>query len=513
MKNACQKTDVIPSNPSDFSAYALKLKEEIKRLEDKVYLLEMHRFGASSEKLADVNQSGIFDEAESLNAENDTNSDDDQEIEVKGYTYPKKNRKKQIDLSLVKERQTTIHEISPENRACECCGDTMGEIGEEKTEKLDIIPAKLLVQENIYKKYACKNKECDGKVKQAAVEVVAIPKIKGTMAAVSFIAIKKYLYGIPLYRLEPMFTVEGVVLSRQVMANWMIKLGEALKPVYKALEQVLLESQYIHIDETHLQVLKEEGRKATTKSYAWVRRSGNPNAPSIVLFHYSPTRKAEVAQDLLRGFKGYVQSDDYAGYSSALDHDKDVQRLLCWDHTRRYFKNAYEVIPKDKRQGITADQVLKLISKLYKIEKRGKDLDAKERLDLRLEQSVECLNKIESLCEMKLPSLSSTSLTTKAINYMMDNWDLLQVYTTNPMLNISNCPAEQAIRPFVIGRKNWLFSCTPAGAEASMIIYSLITTAKANDLDPFKYLTKTLLGLPKALADKNLTSLLPFPSK
>ena len=497
----------IPSDPAKFSAYAMGLLSKIQELEDKVCLLEKKRFGPSSEKFVDPNQPSLFNEAEATSAEDD--DDSEEEITVESHTRKVK-RKKKIDLSLVEDRQTTVHELDESERACDCCGNAMHEIGEEKTEKLEVIPAKLSVQEDVYKKYACKIKQCNGKVKQAPVAPSAIPKIKATMGTLAFIAVQKYLYGTPLYRLEFLFSVLGVTLSRYVMSKWMIKLAFAFKPIYLTLEEKALESDYIHIDETSLQVLKEKGRKPTTKSFAWVRRSGDPNAPPIVLFHYSPTRSATVAKELLSGFKGYLQTDDYIGYTCALGDNDNIQQLLCWDHTRRYFKDAYDAIPKKNRGGGAAEQILKLIAKLYKTEKRAKDLSPSDRLKLRQEESVETIQKIKSLCDSKLPTLSTKSLTTKAIKYTLDNIELLQVYTTNPMLNISNCPAEQAIRPFVVGRKNWLFSCTPEGAEASMIIYSLIITAKANGLSPFEYLKNTLLKLPFVKTADDLEKLLPL---
>ncbi len=241
-----------------------------------------------------------------------------------------------------------------------------------------------------------------------------------------------------------------------------------------------------------------------------MRTTGDPNAPSIVLYHYSPTRSAKVAHDLLSGFKGFVHSDDYAGYASAFNNNDHIQRLLCWDHARRYFNNAYEGIPDHNKKGSVSEQALKLIKKIYKIEKRIKGECDETRLRVRQEESLAAIEKVQTLCEKHQNTLTKDSPTAKAINYTLDNIDLLKVYTTDAKLNISNSPAERAIRPFVIGRKAWLFSNTPAGAEASMILYSIMITAKQNGLDPFKYLVRTLKKIPYIKTADDLEELLPL---
>jgi len=500
------KKKPFPTNPEDFKSFVCDLLNHIETLESKLSLLNLRKFGRSSERYEDPNQQDLFDEVETLNSEVEDDESEDDSINVDSHSRKKRRRKIEMPDNI--ERKVVVHDL--EDKTCSCCGRDMVEIGEDKTEKLDLIPAKLCVHQDVYKKYACQNSACDGKPKQAAVTPVAVPRIKATMGTLSFIAIQKYLYGMPLYRLEFFFSSLGVIVSRYVMSNWMIKLAEALKPIYLTLEEQLMESRYIHIDETRLQVLKEEGRKPTTQSYAWVRARGDPNAPPIILYHYSPSRSAKVATSLLDGFTGYLQSDDYEGYACALKGNTDVTRLLCWDHARRYFFEAHKAIPESNRKDSIADQVLRQIKKLYKIEAAIKDKTPEKRLNVRQNACVVRLNKIKLLLEENRSTLSNHSLTAKAIYYTLDNWKQLIVYTTDPVLNISNSPAEQAIRPFVVGRKAWLFSNTPAGAEASMILYSLIITAKANGLNPFSYLKKTLKKLPQIETAEDLVNLLPL---
>ena len=263
------------------------------------------------------------------------------------------------------------------------------------------------------------------------------------------------------------------------------------------------------MDETRVQVLKEPGRAATSRSYMWVRTTDILSPDQIALFYYDPHRSADIAEKLLRGFSGFLHTDDYSAYPCAIK-GKQIIHLLCWDHARRYFKNAYNAIPEKKRDGSTADQVLKLIKKLYKIERRAKEMSNDARKNLRQTESLEVLDKILDLCEKKLPNLSESSKTAVAIKYMTDNWDGLLIYTTDGKLNISNSPAEQVIRPFAIGRKNWLFSNTQNGAESSAILYSIVQTAKANGLDPFTYIKSTLQKLPFVKDEEDLEGLMPF---
>jgi len=492
--------------PKNFAKLFSDLCKYTQNLESKIRLFEKEKFGSKSEAF-NPDQGSLFNEIEEVN----TDGQDDEPSDTEVQPHKRKKRRKQIELSADLERQEPIiHKLSSEERACPCCGEEMCEIGEDKREKLDVVPAKLSVKVDIYKKYACKNKDCDDpKPKQATVST-AIPKIKATDSTLAYIATQKYLYGMPLYRLEFFFAFLGVLVSRYVMSKWMIMLAGVLKPIYLCLEEKLLEDDYVHIDETRLQVLREEGRKATTKSWAWVRTTGGPNAPPIVLYHYSPNRSAKTAQDLLRGFRGFVHSDDYEGYASAFDANDHIQRLLCWDHTRRYFYKAYMGIPERNRKGSISEQALKLIKKLYKIESRIKDESDETRLSVRQEEALITIEKIKLLCEKNQSRLTKDSPTAKAINYTLDNIELLKVYTTDSRLNISNAPAEQAIRPFVIGRKAWLFSNTPAGAEASMILYSIMITAKQNGLDPFKYLVATLKKLPHIKTADDLEELLPL---
>ena len=338
-----------------------------------------------------------------------------------------------------------------------------------------------------------------------------IPNIKATPETLAFIAVQKYLFSCPHYRMEYLFQGAGIALSRYVMSLWMIKLADVLKPLYQRLEERLLVGDYLHMDETTLQVLREKGRSATTNSYVWVRASGvYSQAPPIALYHYSPNRSAAVATALLGNFRGTLQTDDYAAYASALKSKEGIAHVLCWDHARRYFWEAFQQIAKDKRANTSADRVLKLIGKLYKVEARAKELETEERKAARQAESKPILKKIHALCAEKRQALGKDTLTAKAIDYMFDNWSELNLYTDDGAINISNSPAEQRIRPFAVGRRNWLFACSPAGAEASTIIYSILQTAKLNGIEPIEYLTEAVKVLGTETTEEEFSKLLPL---
>lgn len=491
------------------SAYA----DYIQSLEAKVWLLERRAFGRSSERYVDPNQIDLFNEVEVIASEpvSDAAVDEasDEATEVSGHQ--RRRRRGQIEIPAEMPRHIEIHELAPDDRRCSCCNEPMMEIGEDVCEKVHVIPAKVVAKRDVYKKYACRNKTCDAAPKQAPRETTVIPKIKATAETLAFIAVQKYLFSCPLYRMEYLFKGAGIELSRYVMSLWMIKLAEVLKPLYQRLEKRLLAGDYLHMDETTLQVLREQGRAATTNSYVWVRTSGvHGQGPPIVLYHYSQNRSAAVATALLGNFRGTLQTDDYAAYASALKTKEDIVHVLCWDHARRYFWEAFQQIAKNKRPNTTADRVLKLIGKLYKVEGRAKDLSNAARKSLRQAESQPILKKIQVLCAEKRQGLGNDTLTAKAIDYMFDNWRELNLYTEDGAMNISNNPAEQRIRPFAVGRRNWLFACSPAGAEASTIIYSILQTAKLNSIEPIDYLGAAIKGLGNATTEEDFARLLPI---
>ena len=285
----------------------------------------------------------------------------------------------------------------------------------------------------------------------------------------------KYVDGLPLYRFEKVLGRHGVDIPRQTLARWVIQCGEHLQPLLNLMRDRLLESPVIHCDETRVQVLKEPDRDPTSQSWMWVQASGLPDRP-VVLFDYTTSRAQEVPLRLLADYRGYLMTDDYAGYN-ALGAQLGVERLGCWAHARRKFVDAQKVQPKGKSG--RADIALNLINKLYGIERELKEVTDDQRFVGRQEKGLPVLAELKSWLEKTHPKVTKQSALGKAVSYLASNWSKLERYIEAGFLPIDNNAAERAIKPFAIGRKNWMFSDTPKGATASAQSYSLVETARS----------------------------------
>jgi len=485
-------------------------------LEEYVALDKFKKYGASSEKFPDQHE--MFNEveltvvAEEMLAESKQQNDGKNRVDSPQNTSSKKPGRKSLPAHLPRVR--IEHDVSETEKQCPCgCVRTL--IGEEISEQLDIIPAKIQVLVHVRKKYACKR--CEEGVEIAPLPPQPIPKSNASPGLLAHIAVSKYQDALPLYRQQAILQRSGVDIPRNTLANWMIKAGELLQPLLNVMEKQLLTYPVMHCDETVVQILKEPDKPPTSKSYMWIRVGGPPTQP-IRLFHYAPSRSGSVVSELLEGYQGYLQTDDYAGYN-AVAANKGVTQLGCWAHARRKFIDAQKVTnnktskTKNTNKVSKADMAISLIAKLYAIEKTIKEVDAETKQQIRQQQTVPQLQKIRIWLDKTLHSTLPKGLLGKAISYLDKNWQKLNVYTQDGRLSIDNNPAENAIRPFVIGRKNWLFSASVNGAKASANIYSLIETAKANQLEPYQYLRHLFTELPKLTTADQIEALLPWNVK
>ncbi len=286
-----------------------------------------------------------------------------------------------------------------------------------------------------------------------------------------------------------------------------MKTAQACEILINMMHEAILESHVMNIDETPVKVLKEPGR---SKSYMWVFK-GAPRGKPILLFHYDPSRSEDVVVSFLKDYTGIVQTDGYSGYGF-LDDKRGILHVGCWVHARRKFVEVTKAAGKNKKNpGGNTGTALKYISKLYKIEKqaREKGLSADELYAERQSKAVPILEEFKKWLDATVEKVPPKSLLGKAVNYALNQWHRLILYTEDGQVGPDNNAVENAIRPFVIGRKNWLFSCTPEGARASAAIYSLIETAKANDLEPYWYLKHLFERLPEAMTEADFKALLP----
>ena len=489
-----------------------RYQEKIFYLEERIRLLQNELFGRKSEKgfKQDDRQLPLFE------SEPDKAAPDGENITIVVPAHQrKKSGRKPLPDNL--PRIEVIHDLGDEEKTCGC-GDQLSCIGQETCEKLDYKPAEIRVIRHIRLKYACKS--CEGvesngaTVKIAPSPVQLIPKSMATEGLVAHIAVSKFADALPLYRQQKMFTRLGVDLSRATMANWLVHAAKRCGPLLDLMQKQIQCGPLINIDETPLQVLKEPGRSNTSKSYMWVYCGGQPDRPTV-LYRYHPTRSGQVALSFLDGYTGYIQSDAFSGYDH-LDRKKDITLLGCMAHVRRKFFDVVKTHKKIRGKGTgntktLADEALDIIGKLYQIEKQARhdQLSAQQVYELRQEESKPILDKFKLWLDEKQPITPPKGLLGIAINYALANWHRLIVYIENGILKPDNNVAENAIRPFVLGRKNWLFSGHPNGASASATFFSLIETAKANGHEPYAYLRYLFEQLPLVQDDEDFQALLP----
>ena len=489
-----------------------RLLEQIEQYQAAFLLLQQKRFGKSSEK--DVNQVGLFDEVEQEASDlNDDRVECSETLEPQAQpcsqtvdtdkTPQVKSGRRSLPVHFPREFRE--HDLSEVEKRCQC-GHLKQCIGESVSEQLEVIPAQIRVIQHRRKKYACT--QCEGQVSVAPMPAQPIPKSNAGPGLLAYVAVSKYQDALPLYRQEGIFKRLGVHLPRNTLANWMIKSSERLQPLYNLLQDRLLSSGYVQMDETPVQVLTEPGREASTKSYMWVRKTGDPHQP-VILFDYFPNRAGSVVGTLLPDYQGFLQTDDYGGYHRK-GEQSDIHHLGCLAHARRKFIEAEKIAKTPKGQLSKAGMGVQLIKKLYVIEQRIKDKPPEEKYQARQRESGPHWKKIGTWLDKALPTVLPKSPLGKALAYLQKNWDKLTRYLDDGRLHIDNNLTENAIRPFVLGRKNWLFAHSTKGAKASALLYSVIETAKANGLEPYVYLRFLFEKLPAAQNLTDYEQLLPW---
>ena len=474
-----------------------ELQKQLALREEQLRLAQQRRFGSSSEKLPF--QGDFFDEAE-LEV-----SLEEVEAELPEQTPPKPPRKKRKGLSDKLPRIRIDLPLSDEAKA-----------GASKTfftkvkEELDIVPAKARVLEYWQEKAVFEDEAGEQTIQAAPRPAHPLGKCIASTQLLAYILIAKYADALPLYRLEKILARYGGNISRTAMANWIIRLDEVFRPLINLLREHQLSADYLQGDETRMQVLKEDGKVATSDKWMWLVRGGPPGQP-VVLFHYDASRSGEVPLRLLEGFAGVLQTDGYAGYNKVC-REYPITRIGCWDHARRKFVEASKAAPaKKKGEKVSkADVAISKIRKLYAIEGRIKDLAAEQKTAQRQQLSQPVLDDLKAWLQTNVSRLPKDSLTYQAIQYTLNQWDELIGYCHDGRLHISNALAENAIRPFAVGRRNWLFADTSRGAKASATIYSLIETAKANGLEPYAYLQQVLKHIGAAETVEDIEALLPW---
>jgi transposase len=477
--------------------------EALVKYYEELYRLHQHRkFGSSSEK-THSEQLSLFDEAES---EADKRKP---EPTVEQVTYTRRRgREKQEETLPDLPVETVDHTLPEAERVCPECSSELHVMGHDTRRELKIIPAQVKILEHVRKVYACRNCEKTATSVPIIKATMPEPVIKGSAASPSSVAhiiTQKYVNAVPLYRQEQEFLMNGILLSRQTMANWLVRSSEDwLLPLYEQMKLELLREEVLHADETTLQVLKEPGRSSRSESYMWLYRTSGCASNPIVLYEYQPTRSSAHPKAFLKEFQGYLHTDGYAGYHAL---PPEVKIVGCWAHARRKFDEAMKGAPPESREDLAAKRSLEFCNEMFRLEHEYEKLRPDERYKERFKRSKPVSDALFEWAETvgALPK----SLLGKAVHYLLSQKIYLEKVFEDGRLELSNNRAERSIKPFVIGRKNWLFSATPKGAKASSVIYSLIETAKENGLKPFGYLEYLFEAMPNMMAEK-IESLLPW---
>lgn len=490
---------------------SLKEKDEkLSVLTEQVAYLTKKLFGSSSEKHKEESplQVSLFDDLEDVpvaTVESET-------VVVKEHARkPKTLREDQIKGLPVEK---VIVDLPEDEKTCPVCGTQMELIGTEFVRKeLVFIPAKVRVREYYSQSYGCP--QCKEGITDTEVPTIIkskppVPLMKHSLASestVSWAMYQKFANAIPCYRQEKDWIQYGIKLSRNTLANWIIYCSSHyLEPLYEYFHRKMLQRNYLMADETRIQVLKEDGRAATTQSFMWLYRTGEDKLPPIILYEYTETRSGENVARFLKGFRGYLETDGYQGYNLV----PDIKRCVCWAHIRRYW---LEAIPKGKEYDYThpAVQGFQFCEKLFSLEKRidAHHYRSENRKKYRLKWEKPVLEAFWSWLERQRPVKGSRL--DKAVIYTRNQKTYAETYLEDGSCSFSNNASENCIRPFTCGRKNWLFSDSPDGARASAVIYSIVEMSKAYQLNIQGYLEYLLKKRPSSeMSDEELDQLAPW---
>lgn len=487
-----------------------ELTTKLNWFEEHFHLGQHKQFGSSSEKTQQESlHPSLFNELE-VAAE-----PAEPEPTLEKITYHRRKQKGHREVQLENLPVETIEYHLPlEEQVCTCCGNELHEMSTEVRQELKIVPARVSILKHIRSVYACRHcqqNEIQTPIITASMPAPVLPGSLVSPSAMAFIMVGKYADGLPLYRQEQQLNRLGACLSRQTLSNWMLKGSQLwLRPLYDRMHEHLLQQDILHADETTVQVLHEPGRLAQRNSYMWLYRSGR-DAPAMVLFDYQMTRAGTHPGQFLSGFKGYLHVDGYPGYHGL----KDIILVGCWAHARRKFDEALKSLPpKNFNAPVPAKEGLAFCNRLFAIERELQDYTPAKRFEARLERSRPVLDEFFAWLQLKEVQVLPKSAFGAAITYCLNQWNKLNAFLQDGRLELDNNRSERSIKPFVIGRKNWMFSNTPRGATASATIYSIVESAKENGLNPLTYLQYLFETLPN-LDLKNpgaLDTLLPWSS-
>ncbi len=503
----------------------------IDKLEQIVADLAQRHWGRSSEKHPGQVELSLFNEAElaamqatlddesdsdgdqtddpSANAGDEGNGSDEDEAPAPKPKPGKPRRRRQLSDDL--ERVRVTHELDEEHRRGEC-GEQLMPIGEEVTEQVGVIPARQFVIQHVKVKYACACKECG--VRTAPMPLQPLPGSQASPSILGYTMVAKFLDGLPLYRQEKIWAREGLDLSRSKLARWLIDSASLLQPLYNLMQEAFFAYDIAMSDDTGIQVLKEDGRSASSRSALWIRRGGAPDTP-VVLLDYNVSKGSAVASTLLEEFKGYLVVDAAPSFNAIVSKN-ELNTVLCNDHCRRKFVEAGRNAPVNKKKGSSeewvATKAVAFYKQLYKIEKKIRELKLPpdQCLEKRQREALPIWDTFMEWAKQVQTLGVRHAKTSGALNYLIKHEAGLRRYCIDGRLPISNILTEHVAKTVALARKNFMFADTPAGATSSALIYSILESAKANNHNPLHYMTVVLAGIPNAKSIEDIEALLPW---
>jgi transposase len=505
--NAGDRSAVLEVENTELRARVESRDQRIRLLEEALRVLKANTYGPSRERLSvAAGQVELFNEIEAtLELTEAVGVEPELKATPLRDEKPSTGKPGRTRLASHLPRVEIRHELTEAERQCGC-GDVLAEIGADVSEQLDYVPAKVQVLRHVRVKYACPG--CEQCIKTAALPEHILPKTNASPGLLAQLVTSKYVDSLPLYRQEAMFERHGVRLPRATQAAWMIGLTVPLQPLLNLMDERLRSSGYVRIDETRVQVLNSD-KAPSALHWMWVRVAG-PKHQRIILFDYDPSRGGEVADALVEGCNGYLQSDGYQAYEG-VSARAGLLHVGCFAHSRRRFFEALKALPNAQRkQASAAHEAVRRIDALYLIERTIKDLSDEERTRIRAEEAVPQLASLHDWASQMQHETMPSGKLGEALGYLITQWPKLVRYVEDPRLAIDTNLAENAIRPFALGRRNWLFADTVKGAKASAALYSIVSTARANGLEPYAYLRRLFAELPKAKTVEDFEAMLPF---
>lgn len=473
--------------------------KQIQILEEYV-LAQKHRLFANKSEKFTVDQISLFNEAQ-LPKHPEKILAAEEEIQVASYTRKKTCGRKALPKEL--PRVQRIYDLNENEKSCSC-GYTLTHISDERSEQLEIIPPKVYVIEHIKMKYACK--ACQETIKTAKMPPLPIPRSIAASGLLSHVLVSKFQDHLPLFRQEQILKRVGVDIPRATLSLWTIKCGQLFIPLLKLIHDNIISYDIAYADETTTQVIKELSKSINSKKYMWLF-SGGPPERFAFYYQYHPSRSHDVPLSFFEGFKGYLHCDGFTAYDTLASTNKNITLVGCLYHARRKF---VEILKITKNTHGVAAEVIKQIAEIAKIEAEIKDKSCIEKYDIRLKRIKPLFDSLQNYLISAQPTIPPKSLLGKAVSYTLNQWPKLINHLKDGRLENNNNRSERAIKPFVIGRKGWLFANSVEGAHAAAAIFSLIETCKYHGVEPYSYFRHVLNELPKCTTLTELEALLPY---